>query len=76
MDKKYLVISRSEDEVYNHFYTRSELEMALNEEWKEGYNFVDTMPDDFMYFPANTVFIMYGEIVIPKAKKVVTKLTI
>ena len=77
MNKRYLVISRFDDEVSNRFYTRAELEKILNNEWKnEGYEFIDSIPDDPMYFPARSVFIMHGETVLPKAERVVTKLVI
>lgn len=76
MDKKYLVISRCEDEVHNRFYTKTELEKALNEDWANGYTFIDSMPCDFMEFPSWSVFIMLGDIIKPKAEKVVTKLVI
>jgi hypothetical protein len=75
MEKKYLVIHRYEDEPSCNFYTKSELTEAINDaDWfGPDYKFIDKFPSDLMIFPARSIFIMEGNVVIPKAKKVVTK---
>jgi hypothetical protein len=76
MEEKYLVISRCEDEPYMEFLSKDELQKRIIEDWKK-YNFLNEIRNDNLnYFPARSVFIFKGEIIIPKAEKVVTKWTI
>ena len=70
--KKYLTISRCEDEPYAAFLTREQLEQKLKEEWKD-YEFLNSAPCDLMSFPSKSVFIVKGEIIVPKPKKVFTE---
>jgi hypothetical protein len=70
--KKYLTISRYEDEPYAAFLTQEQLEQKLKEEW-EDYTFLNSAPGDLMNFPSKSVLIVKGEIIVPKPKKVVTE---
>jgi hypothetical protein len=74
MNKKYLILSRCEDEVGYDVVTKSELNKKLQSGEYEGYTFLDgTEKIDLEYFPSKSVLIMAGEFVIPKPKKVVTE---
>ena len=67
MDKKYLVISRCEDEPYIQYMTEADVVMALNDEWRE----YKTITEDqivkeqhnfLLHFPARSVLIMCGKL--------------
>ena len=69
---KYLMLSRTEDEVHIQSLSKEKLNKTL-EDYKEGYEFLKSTPDSLEEFPSWSVFIMKGDIVTPKAvEKVVT----
>jgi hypothetical protein len=75
MSEKYFFIERMEDEPSCGFLSKQTLETKLKElmDTSYPYNFLKELPRDLSYCPSNSIFIMRGEVVIPKAEKVVTK---
>jgi len=74
--KKYLIISRYDDEPYMEFLTQTQLEQKLSTEWSNGYTFLSEAPRDLMDFPSKSIFIIKGEIIVPTPKEVVKVWTI
>jgi hypothetical protein len=73
--KKYLVISRCEDEPYLHYFIESNLRKALNDGVFEGHKFLNQSDWDgnIMEFPSHSVIIFCGDTVIPTPVKKVTE---
>jgi len=68
--KKYLVIAQGEDGPYVAYLTQDELQERLKEEWN-GWKFLSSPPTDLQY-GIKQLFIMEGNVVVPKPEQVVT----
>lgn len=68
---KYITLSRCEDEPHFEIIEKKKLEKQFNDGEYEGYDFLTRYDGDLMEFPSNSILIIKGEIIIPKAKQVV-----
>ena len=77
MAEKYFVIHRSEDEPNFRVFDRSGLKKALedgDDGVLHGKDIIEKAGDiDLEYFPENSVLIIKGEVVVPRAKKTVVE---
>ena len=75
----YFIVSCSEDgDVYVSEHTTEQLEKMLNgpePDYRIG-DFVDKIPDHNVAYWGGRSIIIKGEIIVPKAKEVVTKVTL
>lgn len=72
MDKtRYFIIGRNEDEPFMSSMDKDELIKRLSENYWGNVKFMTEYPHGLCEFPPYSIFIMKGEIVVPKPKKVV-----
>ena len=70
MNKTYLVMFRSDDKPVMLLQTKGELEELLTNELKNKFDFLENVPD-LTKFPAWSVFIFKGKVIIPNEKTVI-----
>ncbi len=76
MKEKFFVISRCEDEPHFTVMDREALDKYLNDEEDGvgGYKIIeDAKSVDLEYFPASSVLIIKGEVIVPRAKEKVVR---
>ena len=75
MGMSYFIMFRNEDEVCVRWMASEELQDALVNDWI-GWEFLREIPNDLDGFPSKSVFIIKGEVVIPRQKVVVKEWSI
>jgi hypothetical protein len=61
----YITISRCEDEPRFNILSEAELKIRLKNEYAD-YEFLESCPPNFEEFPNNSIYIVKGDVIIPK----------